>query len=310
MKKPLENPLLYYQLLGYTRNRWKRQPLLYGAVAVAIGLTYLLVFQLVVVNAAQLSWTLNLCLSVMCLTAPLMAYNLFSLEYEKQTWESLALTRLTAKEILWGKWGAALARVGILTLFALPLLLTTLDLGLYPFESEVGRFFTLIEPSANLYVLVASLLLLFGWGALVVSVGMWLSLKLKRTLSTASALYAGQVFLLLLLPMLYFIFSQGGATRFEMMMQVQSVWDGFLWWVAALFRAHTVVDLNPFVVSFELDVLTLETTWRYSWGSQSQSYDYALYYLGWGIAQSAIYLALAGLFAGLTYNGLKFAWRK
>ncbi len=120
MRALRENPLLRYHLLGATRHRWRRQPWLYGAAALGIGLVYLLVLQLTVFSEASIFATLGLALFVMCIAAPLMAYNLFSLEYEKQTWESLALTRLTAPEIFWGKYGAALARVALTTLLFAP----------------------------------------------------------------------------------------------------------------------------------------------------------------------------------------------
>ncbi|GEM_PF-990222 len=309
MKRWLENPLLRYQLFGFTVNRWKRQPLLYGAVAVGVGLTYLMVYQLVAFNQTSFAAALNLCLFVMCLTAPLMAYNLFSLEYEKQTWESLALTRLTAREILWGKFGAALARVGILTLLALPILLTTIELDIYIFDSRRGRIPTVLESTTNLYVLTAGVSLLFSWGALLVSLGMWLSFYLKRTLSTASTLYAGQVFALALMPMLYLTFS-AGETGSELIGAITSYWEGFAWWVASLFTARVILYLNPFWATTELNAILPP---RYTWwdgGWDGSTYAEGLFYLNWGFAQSVAYLALALLFAGLTYRGLKHAWRK
>ncbi|MCX7924599.1 MAG: hypothetical protein N2554_02165 [Fimbriimonadales bacterium] len=310
MKLRTENPLLRYQLFGFTVNRWKRQPWLYGAVAVGVGLTYLLVFQLVAFNQSSFSAALNLCLFIMCLTAPLMAYNLFSLEYEKQTWESLALTRLTAKEILWGKWGAALARVGILTLLALPMLLTTANLDIYVSGSLRGKYPTVLEPTTNLYPFTAGVFVLFSWGALIVSLGMWLSFRLKRTLSTASTLYAGQVFALALLPMLYLTFSIW-ETGSEFISAIGSYWEGFAWWLYSLFTARAILYLNPFWTAAELQRLFLQhhsNWWLPSW--EDQAYEEGLLYLNWGFAQGFTYLALALLFAGLTYRGLKYAWRK
>ncbi len=308
MKRWMENPLLRYQLFGFTVNRWKRQPLLYGVIAGGVGLTYLLVYQLVAFNQIPFAAALNLCLLVMCLVAPLMAYNLFSLEYEKQTWESLALTRLTAREILWGKLGAALARVGILTLLALPILLTTVELDIYIFDSRSGRIPTVLESTTNLYVLTAGMSLLFSWGALIVALGMWLSFYLKRTLSTASTLYAGQVFALALMPMLYLTFSTG-ETGNEFIGAITSYWEGFVWWIASLFTARVILYLNPFWAANELNaVLPSSYTWRD--GGGSYTYSEGLIYLNWGFSQSITYLALALLFAGLTHRGLKHAWRK
>ncbi|MCX7925942.1 MAG: hypothetical protein N2554_09050 [Fimbriimonadales bacterium] len=309
MKLRTENPLLRYQLFGFTVNRWKRQPVLYTTVAVAVGLTYLLVFQLIAYNEAGLSSALYLCLFMMCLVAPLMSYNLFSLEYEKQTWESLALTRLTAKEILWGKWGAALMRVGILTLLALPILLTTADLAVYVSGSLRGEHPTVLEPTTNLYVFTASVFLLFSWGALIVSLGMWLSFRLKRTLSTASTLYAGQIFVLVMLPLLYVIFSSGEMGD-DTVNSLVSYWDGFSWWVVSFFHARIIMYLNPFFTASQLGTLATPYGgwWTDSWTGGSY-YD-GLMFMGWGFAQSFVYLLLAAIFAGLIHRGLKHAWRK
>lgn len=296
-----ENPLLWYQLFGFTVNRWKRQPLLYGAVAVGVALVYLMVYQLFRYNEAEIGSTLGLALFFMCLAAPLMAYNLFSLEYEKQTWESLALTRLTAKEILWGKWGAALARVAALTLLFIPILLTSYGASGWTFAppSGTGQY--------DNYTFFAAVLSLFSWGALLVSLGMWLSFKLKRTLSTASALYAGQVFVLLLLPLLYSIFSNDYDYDLDILMSITSYADGFIWWVATLLHPRALLYLNPFYISSELDYMVGVDTWGHA---DYQSRAMGLYYVGWGFAHSLIYLGLAALFAGFTYRGLKIAWRK
>ncbi|MFN3689554.1 MAG: hypothetical protein ACK4UU_01360 [Fimbriimonadales bacterium] len=311
MKRWLENPLLRYQLFGFALHRWKRQPWLYGAVAVGVGLTYLLVFQLVVFTQAPFSFALQLCLFVMCLTAPLMAYNLFSIEYEKQTWESLALTRLTAREILWGKWGAALARVALLTLLALPLLIANRELHIDPFSPSRGRFTTILEPTYHLYVFVAGISLLCSWGVLLVSLGMWLSFVLKRTLTTASTLYAGQVFVLLLMPILYLIFSEG-ETGTQLISTVASYKDSLSWWLYSLLTAEVILYLNPFWAANELTAIYwANSKWEASgWIRVDPSYAEGLIYLNWGFAQSALYLALALLFAGLTYRKLKYAWRK
>lgn len=295
------NPLLWYQLFGFTINRWRRQPLLYGAVAVGFGLVYLLVYQMFRYVEAGLAGALNISIFIMCLAAPLMAYNLFSLEYEKQTWESLALTRLTAKEIIWGKWGAAMARVGVLTLIFVPMMLA----------SESSPNWAAAPPDGTgelrAYTFLAAVASLFSWGALLVSLGMWLSFKLKRTISTASALYAGQVFALALLPTLYTIFGDNDRFYSETLKEVSSYWDGFLWWIIVLFHPRVLLHLNPFYIGAELQTMVYYDIWGYpSFSSRGTG----LYYAAWGFAQSMIYLTLAMLFAGFTYRGLKIAWRK
>ncbi len=306
MIKRRENPLLHYHLLGFTVNRWKRQPVLYGAVAVGIGLTYLLVFQMFRTYEASLEATLNLSLFVMCLAAPLMAYNSFSLEYEKGTWESLALTRLTAGEILWGKWGAALARVALLTLLLTPMLFIATDLKIKSDGSLLGRFATVVEPTYELYKFASSVALLFSWGALLVSLGVWLSFKLRRTISTASALYAGQLFALALLPTLFAIFEID--TRYSIqdsLSSVNSFRDGFYWWLIAAFSPIIVFYLNPFYTTLMLDNIVFDQYYSYEYVDAMQ-----YIYVGWGLTQSVIYLSWAIFFAGIAYRGVKTKWRK
>jgi len=289
MRTLRENPLLRYHLLGATRHRWRRQPWLYGAAVLGIGLVYLLVLQLTVFNEASIFATLGLALFVMCIAAPLMAYNLFSLEYEKQTWESLALTRLTAREIFWGKYGAALARVALTTLLFAPFLLTT--------------------HHATTYVIAAAFTVLFSWGALLVSVGLWLSFKLKRTLSTAALLYAGQVFVLMLFPLLYALLSGGNAPDISDIEWVTSYRDGIYAWVTSLFEGTLIIFANPFDLASRLDDLCVRPSWW--WNSPDRdAYVNGLRYMLWGFAQSAMYLGLAALFAGFAYRGVKISWRK
>jgi len=225
----------------------------------------------------------------MCIAAPLMAYNLFSSEYEKQTWESLALTRLTAREIFWGKYGAALARVALTTLLFAPFFLTT--------------------HRATGYVIAAAFTVLFSWGALLVSVGLWLSFKLKRTLTTAAMLYAGQVFVLMLFPFLYLLFSGGSDLSTSAFEGVQSYRDGILAWVASLFNGTLIILVNPFYLASQLDLLGAPPSWW--WGSTNwDAYVNGLRYMLWGFAQSAMYLGLAAVFAGFAYRGVKISWRK
>ncbi|GIV08401.1 MAG: hypothetical protein KatS3mg019_0492 [Fimbriimonadales bacterium] len=287
-----DNPILRYHLFGLILNRWKRQPVLYLTVAVGIALVYVLIYQIFHSYGSSIDSVLNLCVLVVCFAAPLMAYNLFSLEYERHTWESLALTRLSAKEILWGKWGAAVVRVGALTLLFVPMLMTRGTVSIQSFTSPAPA------TEFNAYVFFASLALLLSWGMLLSSLGMWLSFKLKRTLSTASILYAGQVFVLILLPMLNAIFS-GGDSRFyyDRLSTVSNFWEGLIWWGSTLMSNDSVFVLNPFFVATEL-------------GGMGMGWRAEPYLVGWGYVQSVIYFALSLLFAGLTYRGLKIAWRK
>lgn len=291
MRMLRENPLLHYHLLGATRHRWRRQPWLYGAVVVGVGLVYILVLQLALQGGGGIEVTLGLSLFVMGIAAPLMAYNLFSSEYEKQTWESLALTRLTAREIFLGKWGVAVARVVLTTMLFAP--------------------FLLFAEGATPYTIAAAFALLFGWGMLLVSVGVWLSFKLKRTLTTAAALYAGQVFALMLLPSLVLVFVSrfGEYNLSDPIRLVTNVLEAVSVWLLSLTNGTIILYAHPFYTASELSWLSEPRSWW--WQSEDYwRYMRGLYAMGWGFTQSALYLAVAALFAGLTYRGLKISWRK
>ena len=289
MKTLWENPLLQYHLLGATRHRWKRQPWLYWAATLGTGLVYLLALQTAVNYRPGIDVALWFSLFTMCLAAPLMAYNLLSSEYEKQTWESLVLTRLTAREIFWGKWGVALTRVAVLTLLLAP--------------------FLLLSDIRNWYATTTAFVVLFGWGALLASLGVWLSFKLKRTLTTAATLYAGQVFVLLLFPFLYLLFSGGSDPSTSTIEGVQSYRDGMLAWVASLFEGTLIIFANPFYLASQLNDLSVRPSWW--WGSTDwDAYVNGLRYMLWGFAQSAMYLGLGAMFAGFAYRGVKISWRK
>ena len=288
MKTLWENPLLQYHLLGATRHRWKRQPWLYGAATLGTGLVYLLALQTAATSRPGVDVALWFSLFVMCLAAPLMAYNLLSSEYEKRTWESLALTRLTAREIFWGKWGTALTRVAVLTLLLTP--------------------FLLLSDIRNWYATTTAFVVLFGWGTLLASLGVWLSFKLKRTLTTASVLYAGQVFVLLLFPMLYFILGERSLPR-ELISAVQSYGDAYYTWIICLFNGAFIIYINPFYVALEMENFQWLSDWWWM-EHNGNAYQQGLRYMLWGFTQGGIYLGLALLFAGFTYRGIKISWRK
>ncbi|MBV9852604.1 MAG: ABC transporter permease subunit [Armatimonadetes bacterium] len=77
------------------------------------------------VNDARTGWIVSLfvVLGVIVLLAPTLSANAISQEREQQTWETLAATRLTAGQVLAGKWLARLVPVGLFILLALPPLL-------------------------------------------------------------------------------------------------------------------------------------------------------------------------------------------
>ena len=72
----------------------------------------------------------NIYLGLIVLLAPTLASSAISQEKEQQTWEALALTKLTAPQILAGKWLARLIPLGGIALLLLPLFLISAASGI------------------------------------------------------------------------------------------------------------------------------------------------------------------------------------
>lgn len=72
----------------------------------------------------------NVYLVIIVLLAPVLASSAISQEKEQQTWEALATTKLTASEIIIGKWLARLIPLGWVAALMLPLLLISSASGI------------------------------------------------------------------------------------------------------------------------------------------------------------------------------------
>jgi ABC-type transport system involved in multi-copper enzyme maturation permease subunit len=99
-----ENPVFWYHLLGQSRYRWRKQRAMTIIASVLIGLLYLYLLQQTLEYEVEPILIQLLGLLLICLLIPLGSYSLFSAEYEKATWESLAITPLTVDQIVFGKW--------------------------------------------------------------------------------------------------------------------------------------------------------------------------------------------------------------
>lgn len=293
------NPLLWYHLIGGTRHRYQQHRVLFYAIAFVIMLLYATALTIMLRSLPETGTVVNFVLFFVCLLTPLFSYNLFSTEYEKATWEFLALTRLSAKQILLGKWLTGMVRLGILFVGLLPFLLAI--------DSQIPtRLF--------LYQLLLALLCVFSWGTLLITAGVWISFRWRSTVLSASLLYGLQIFVLLLLPFLVAIFNaasgQEGALTVALQSDFRSFSERILFWVMAFLDGQFVVWFNPFYTLHELDWM-FPRQWGFSgsWSVREQT-ALALLAVGWGWVQSLFYLLLSAGFWGLTYNGIRKHWRK
>ncbi len=284
-----ENPLLWYHLVGSTRHRFTRLRVVYYSIGVVLILVYMTTFLMIVNLRLGITETFFLILFVVCLITPLFSYNLFSSEYEKATWEFLALTRLTAKEIVLGKWDVGLIRLVVLLAALFPL----------------GLASSALMPASHDFMthLILGTLCIGCWGVLLISAGTWLSFRWRSTVLSASLLYALQVFVLLLLPSLVGILTYEPWVDFLGTM-LQDDFSSFAsrayFWLASVTNGQCLVWLNPFYTLGEM-------------GTMFGRYDeiaQGMHAVGWGLVQSGVYLLLAAGFLWLTHNGVKKCWRK
>ncbi|MER3403641.1 MAG: hypothetical protein C4336_06930 [Armatimonadota bacterium] len=296
------NPLLWYHLIGWTRHRYQQQRVLFYTIAFVIMLLYATALTIMLRSLPETRTVVNFVLFLVCLLTPLFSYNLFSTEYEKATWEFLALTRLSAKQILLGKWLTGMVRLGILFVGLLPFLLVI----------DSAKALDQIPTRLFLYQILLALLCVFSWGTLLITAGVWISFRWRSTVLSASLLYGLQIFILLLLPFLAAIFNANSDREGTLTVALQSDFRSFseriLFWVMAFFNGQFVVWFNPFYTLHELYWMMPHWRWDYS-GNWEQT-ALAMRAVGWGWVQSLVYLLLSAGFWGLTYNGIRKHWRK
>ncbi|GBC91691.1 hypothetical protein HRbin15_00146 [bacterium HR15] len=285
-----QNPVFWYHLLGQSRYRWHKQKALTLISITLVGLIYLYLLAQTIQYEVEPVFVQILGLLMMCLLIPLGCYSLFSMEYEKATWESLAITRLTANEIVFGKWFSRVLGVLLITLLIAPLSFNAWSQSVAPHISFLGW--------------LGAMWMLLSWGVLLVSMGMWLSLRLRHSIATASLLYGIQVFALLFLPMLVMVLmalttmGRFDITPFAVAENEEplSIGEKLKFWLMLPFDWRCLYVLNPFIATNTL-------LSRYSGEHWLTQYGF-----GWG--QGCYYWLFAGLFYLLTRWGVQRAWRK
>ncbi len=283
-----ENPVFWYHLIGQSRYRWHKQKGLTLIVSALIALLYIyLLTQTIKYETDPLPIQL-LGLLIVCLLIPLGCYALFSMEYEKATWESLAITRLTGDEIVFGKWFSRVLGVLVVVLLMMPISLIAW------YQSR--RFHISFSDW------LGSMWMMLGWGVLLVSMGMWLSLRLRHSIASASTLYGVQVFALLFLPLLIVVLMElatmGVGSNFltDGVDPYPSMWELLRFWLTMPFDWRSIFWLNPFMV--------METLFGYD------SHEEVLSEYGFGWGQGCYYWLFSGLFYLLTRRGVRHYWRK
>ncbi len=284
-----ENPVFWYHLLGQSRARWYRQ----RALTVILGGLGLLLYFYLLVQTIRYELdpaiVLILGLLLLCLLTPLGCYALFSMEYEKATWESLAITRLTVDEIVFGKWFSRVLGVLVIVLLLTPIAYIAWVKYMYRPVPFIGW--------------LSAIWMLTAWGVLLVSIGMWLSLRLRHSIASAATLYGVQVFTLLFLPLLTMILLEmatqrgGDMSLTEGMEQGASTWQKLLFWLEMPFDWRCIFWLNPFAA---LAAVYPDPT----------NYYLLLQAYGFGWGQGVYYLLFSGLFYLLTRQGVRHHWRK
>jgi ABC-type transport system involved in multi-copper enzyme maturation permease subunit len=217
------------------------------------------------------------------LVAPLMSHALFAMEFEKATWDMLVLTRLTAGQIVMGKFLSRLALLALLAFFFAPLVL-------------IGAFkdFQTLSSASILQWFIETQLVAFGWAVLLTSFTLWLSYWLKRGMVAAAVAFAGQVFVLFILPVLWglflALFSMAG--KFDL----EAFSEGWLRYSWMLDFRFAVWLYNP---AFAIVVTFIFATER---GSEKP--------LFWGTWQGIVYLTLSALIIVLLTRAIAKATRK
>ncbi len=286
-----ENPLLAYHFLGTFRGKVRRHAFLYGLLLLTVGVFYGLFLLLVARYSAdfEIRQLGTFYLFFTALIVPLFAHSQFATEYEKATWELLALTRLSAKEIFRGKWGASVLMLALLTLSAVPFFVPLIASG-YDF----GEILSLLVHSAF------ALMIAFSWGGLLISVGTWVAYFTRRTISAIALTYAFQVITLLLLPLLFAVFDAFASEPFYEDLKLDSFSSRVEWWLVGLVSGQFVFWFNPF---YALSAFSEPSSWS-TWDERYSIFN------GWLWVQSAAYLLIAIFPLMHTYHRLRRDWRK
>ncbi|MCS7186090.1 MAG: hypothetical protein RMK89_03950 [Armatimonadota bacterium] len=187
----LENPVFRYHFLGQTRF-WVRRPIWQvGLIALIFAALYIWFLQQAY-NHGLPALTLGLECLALWIVSPLITHSLFAAEFEKATWDMLILTRLTAGQIVMGKFLSRLAVLLILAFFFV-----------IPLWFGISQEYHTLSNINIASLVLKTQLVAVGWSILLIAATLWLSYWLKRGMVAAAVAFAGQVFVLFILPILW-----------------------------------------------------------------------------------------------------------
>jgi ABC-type transport system involved in multi-copper enzyme maturation permease subunit len=281
------NPVFRYHFWGQTKLMVRRplwQVILLCAPFVAIY--FWLVDQTVQYGLPSLSVGLE-CL-VLWLVAPLMSHSLFAMEFEKATWDMLVLTRLTTGQIVMGKFLSRLALLMILAIVFAPLTL-------------IGAFkdFQTLSPIGLLQWFAETQLVALSWAVLLTAFTLWLSYWLKRGMVAAAVAFAGQVFVLFILPVLWglfmALFAMVGERHIDLF-TFDAFGEGWLKYAWMFDFRFAIWSYNP----------ALTVIWTFIFAAERGAEKPLL----WGIWQGIVYLLLSALIIALLTRAVAKATRK
>ncbi len=257
-----QNPLFRYHLLGQGRRLLRRPIYQLALFVLPIIALYIWLLRETMQNNLYVI-VLGIECFVLWLLASLMPHSLFASEFEKATWDMLVITRLSVSQIVMGKFLSQLVVLGVLWLFFLPPLMLSL-------LQEHSLWVTLRELGKSQWIVIT-------WTVLLVAVTLWLSFRLRRSMTTAAVTFAGQVFVLFILPVLWRVFE---SLFFEERMMSGS---DFNRWIAY----GWMIDLRLLPLVYN-PALVLAVLFR----RMENPMDLGFFL--WGIWQGIVYLALAG----------------
>ena len=186
----LSNPVLHKELLRL-RMRQGKPVRIAILTAVALGMAYFyLLSAAYLLNPLNRSDIVNIWALVVgaqfliiTLITPSATVNAISQEREQQTWELLVQTRLTGKEIIFGKLFARLVPTLALILLGLPITTMCLFAAQHPIEGYSGT----LALTPGIFLITHGAMLIMG--LFFATFGLYMSMRFKRTLYALLATY-------------------------------------------------------------------------------------------------------------------------
>ncbi|MBI3923191.1 MAG: hypothetical protein HY318_17355 [Armatimonadetes bacterium] len=202
----VDNPVLRYHLLEGMRLRARYPRWLLLTVGLLILSLYLWAFKVAATDGSVLV-VIGLQMVTVCLVTVPMTHAIMSVEFEKATWEALVLTKLTAGQIVMGKF---LSRIALMMLV----------LGLFQpllWAATIDEFGKALVWSAIANIAKAEIVII-AWALLLIAATLYFSYRWRRGLAAAVAAFGGQVFALFILPGIWAMFVgifAGSSSRME-----------------------------------------------------------------------------------------------